>query len=109
MLTIFMAIAAAYLFGLGGIGGMFILGLLQIKREQGKLSALVMKILVGINGCLTISGMLVLVILGRKANVTDEVLLAFSITSFVMLGLLFAVAKEWNRLLLKEKRDVDSV
>ncbi len=107
MLTIFMAIAAAYLFGLGAIGGMFILGLLQIKREQGKLSDLVMRILVGINGCLTISGMLVLVILGTryKENVTDEVLLAFAITSSVMLGLLFAVAKEWNRLLLKEKRD----
>ena len=105
MLTIFMAIAAAYLFGLGGIGGMFILGLLQIKREQGKLSVLVMKILVGINGCLTISGMLVLVILGteRKENVTDEVLLTFSITSFVMLGLLFTVAKEWNQLLQKLK------
>ena len=100
-----MAIAAAYLFGLGGIGGMFILGLLQIKREQGKLSVLVMKILVGINGCLTISGMLVLVILGteRKENVTDEVLLTFSITSFVMLGLLFTVAKEWNQLLQKLK------
>ena len=105
MLTIFMAIAAAYLFGLGAIGGMFILGLLQIKREQEKLSALVMKILVGINGGLTISGMLVLIVLGTKSkeNVTDEVLLAFSITSFIMLGLLFAVAKEWNQLLQKLK------
>jgi hypothetical protein len=105
MLTIFMAIAAAYLFGLGAIGGMFILVSLQIKREQGKLSGLVMKILTGINGCLTISGMLVLVILWteRKENAADEVLFAFATTSFVMLGLLFAVAKEWNQLLQRLK------
>lgn len=105
MLTIFMAIAAAYLFGLGGIGGMFILGLLQIQREQGKLSNPVMIILVVINGFLTISGMLVLVILGmeHKENVTDEVLFALTITSSVMLGLLFVVAKEWNQLLQKLK------
>ncbi|MEO6825272.1 MAG: hypothetical protein ABI167_11240 [Nitrosospira sp.] len=39
----------------------------------------------------------------------DEMRLAYVVTGFVMLGLLFVVAKEWNRLLLKEKRDVDSV
>lgn len=100
-----MAIAAAYLFGLGAIGGMFILISLQIKHEQGKLSTLAMKILVGLNGCLSISGMLVLVILGteHKENVSDEVLLAFTIMSFVMLCLLFIVAKEWNQLLQKLK------
>lgn len=105
MLTIFLTIAAAYIFVLGAIGGIFILGLLQIKREQGKLSGPVMAILTSINGCLAISGMLVLAKLyaGYKDDMTDEVLYIFAITLFVMTGVLFAVAKEWNQLLQKLK------
>ncbi|MEO6825271.1 MAG: hypothetical protein ABI167_11235 [Nitrosospira sp.] len=38
MLTIFMAIAAAYFVGLGAMGFLFVLGSLQIQREHGKLS-----------------------------------------------------------------------
>lgn len=110
MLTIFMAIAAAYLFGLGIIGGVIIKGLLQIKREQGKISISLEIILTGFHFCLTMGGILVAAtLLGKyKADVTDEMRFASAIIIFVMVGLLFVVAKEWNRLLMKEKRDVDS-
>lgn len=107
MLTIFLAIAAAYLFDLGIMGSMFVTGLLQIQREHGKLNGLAMAILTAINGCLTLGGIFMVAILyGKyKADMTDASRIAFAITIFVMLGLLYIVAKEWNRLLLKEKRD----
>lgn len=47
MLTIFWAIAAAYLFGLGIIGSVFIKILIQIKREHGKLNGMLEIILTG--------------------------------------------------------------
>ncbi len=107
MLTIFLAIAAAYFFGLGFMGFLFVFGLLQIKREHGKLSSLAMAILSGLNYCLVMGAIFALATLyGKyKADVTDEVGWTYAITFFVIIGLVYVLAKEWNRLLLKEKRN----
>ncbi|SHL71152.1 hypothetical protein SAMN05216428_10591 [Nitrosospira sp. Nsp11] len=58
---------------------------------------------------LTMGGIFALVTIYAeyKADVTEEMEVIFAITLFAMIGLLFAVVKEWNRLLLKEKRNVD--
>ncbi|MEO6825270.1 MAG: hypothetical protein ABI167_11230 [Nitrosospira sp.] len=105
MLTIFLTVAVAFFFGLGIIGGLFIKGLLLVRQEQGKLSGLVMTILSWLLVCLTLSGIYALVSIYAeyKADVTEEMKTVFAIILFVMIGLLFAVAKEWNQLLQKLK------
>ncbi len=105
MLTLFFASAAAYFFIQGIIGGMFLFGLLQLKREQGKLSGLAMTILTGFLYCLTMGGIFVVAILYRTYDLemNDGMRFAFVITGFAMLCLLFVVMKEWNRLLQKLK------
>ncbi|PTR05341.1 hypothetical protein C8R32_1235 [Nitrosospira sp. Nsp5] len=105
MLTIFLTIAAAYFFAQGAIGCYFFYGLLQLKREQGKMSDLVMTILTWLIYGLTLGGIFALAMLYReyKADATEEMKVIFAITLFVMIGLLFVSLKEWNRLLQKLK------
>lgn len=105
MLTIFLASAAAYFFIQGVIGCTFIWGLLQLKREQGKLSTLTVSILTGLLYCFTMGGIFAVAMLYReyKADVTEEMKVIFAITLFVMLGFLFIVLKEWDQLLQKLK------
>ena len=105
MLTIFLTIAAAYYFVQGAIGCYLFYGLLQLKREQGKMSGLVMTILTWLVYGLTLGGIFALAMLYReyKADVTEEKKIIFAITLFVMIGLVFAVAKEWNQFLQKLK------
>ncbi|WP_143142518.1 hypothetical protein [Nitrosovibrio sp. Nv17] len=105
MLPILLTISAAYFFVQGVIGCMFLFGLLQLKREHGKLNGLVTSILTGLLYCLTMGGVFVVAILYRKYDVdmNDGMRFAFVITGFAMLGLLFVVIKEWNRLLQKLK------
>jgi hypothetical protein len=105
MLTIFFASAAAYFFIQGVIGCIFIWGLLQLKRECGKLSALTLSILTGLLYCFTMGGIFAVAMLYReyKSDVTEEMEIVFAITLFVMLGFLFIVLKEWNQVLQKLK------
>ncbi len=66
------------------MGCMFLSVLLQIKREQGKLSGMVMTILSVLVGCLTIGGIFALAMLYReyKTDVAEEMKIIFAITLF---------------------------
>lgn len=101
MLTIFMTIAIAYFWGLGCMGFLLVLGLLEIQRERGKWSSPAVAILKGLHGCLTIGGILVATKLYAKydADMTDEIHLVATVMLIVMFYLTYVVAKKWHRLL----------
>jgi hypothetical protein len=105
MLTIFLTVAAAFFFVQGAMGCMFLYVLLQLKREQGKMSGVLMTILTWLVYGLTLSGIYALVSIYAeyKADVTEEMKIIFAITLFAMIGLQFVVLKEWNQLLQKLK------
>jgi hypothetical protein len=105
MLTIFLSVAATFFFFQGIIGCFFLYGLLQLKREHGKLSGWVMAILTWLVYGLTMGGIYALVTIYAeyKADVTEVMMTVFVITGCMMLFLLFIVLKGWNQLLQKLK------
>lgn len=102
MLTIILSIAVAYLLGLGVLGYICLLGLLQYECKLKKVSPLVMNLLTVTHFILGIAGLLIVpaFLYGKfKASLPSEVGFIFAIAQTVVLGLVFFVIRKLNRLM----------
>ena len=100
MIQFVLSIAVAYLLGLAVLGYLSVFWLLQTECRRRKTSPLFTNFMTVTHFCFGVTGILIVpsFLYGKfKANLTNEVGIAFAIAEFVVLYLVFVVVRELNR------------